>query len=193
MDRGGAAASRRRRRGGRWRGGPRSGFPPSTSSTASLSRSSPAGRGGWYTPPSIRLWSVARRRIGSRWASRTSNPASGSRQVGGGFDSHTLPPTSVSGEGMARAQVKDRLATGERSRSLVPAARPWWLIGGAIVIAVAAVIGYLTFRSASELPGVERPDQGNLHIQLETDAHEPYNSDPPTSGPHMPYIAPWGI
>jgi hypothetical protein len=21
----------------------------------------------------------------------------------------------------------------------------------------------------------------------------PYNSDPPTSGPHLPYIAPWGV
>ena len=36
-----------------------------------------------------RLW----KRLGTRWASRTSNPVSGSRQAGGGFDSHTLPPT----------------------------------------------------------------------------------------------------
>jgi hypothetical protein len=37
------------------------------------------------------------------------------------------------------------------------------------------------------------PDQGNLHIQTEATPHEPYNSDPPTSGPHMPSIKPWGI
>ncbi len=42
--------------------------------------------GGWYTPKAF--W----KRLGTRWASRTSNPVSGSRQVGGGFDSHTLPP-----------------------------------------------------------------------------------------------------
>ena len=41
--------------------------------------------------------------------------------------------------------------------------------------------------------GSRCPDQGNLHIQLETDAHVPYNSNPPTSGPHLPYIAPWGV
>src|SRR5437870_5529515 len=27
----------------------------------------------------------------------------------------------------------------------------------------------------------------------EDSPHEPYNSDPPTSGPHLPYIAPWGV
>jgi len=86
------------------------------------------------------------------------------------------------------AQVKDGPTARERSQSLASAPRPWWPIGGGIVVVVAALVGYVTFRSASELPGVEMPDQGNVHIQLETDAHEPYNSDPPTSGPHMPYV-----
>src|SRR3954466_15789049 len=40
-----------------------------------------------------------RKRLGTRWASRTSNPVSGSRQVGGGFDSHTLPPSQDRGYG----------------------------------------------------------------------------------------------
>ena len=40
----------------------------------------------WYTREAF--W----KRLGTRWASRTSNPVSGSRQAGGGFDSHTLPP-----------------------------------------------------------------------------------------------------
>ena len=96
---------------------------------------------------------------------------------------------------MAKDQVKDKAASSDRKRPLAPAKRrqPWWLIGGAIVVVVAAVIGYTVYRSAAELPGASLPDQGNLHIQLETDAHVPYNSDPPTSGPHMPYVAPWGV
>ena len=96
---------------------------------------------------------------------------------------------------MAKDQVRDKVAASERKRPLTPAKRrqPWWLMGGAIVVVVAAVIGYFVYRSAAELPGVSFPDQGNLHIQLETDAHVPYNSDPPTSGPHMPYVAPWGV
>src|SRR2546423_14666951 len=43
-----------------------------------------------------------RKRLGTRWASRTSNPVSGSRQAGGGFDSHTLPPAGDDGEAAGR-------------------------------------------------------------------------------------------
>ena len=95
---------------------------------------------------------------------------------------------------MANAQVKDRVAA-DRRRTLEPAPRrqPWWAIGGVIVVVVAAAVGYFTYRSMSTLPGVLMPDQGNLHINVETEPHVPYNSDPPTSGPHMPYIAPWGV
>ena len=46
---------------------------------------------------------------------------------------------------------------------------------------------------ASALPGKELPDLGNAHLQRLGDPHVPYNSDPPTSGPHMPGIAPWGF
>jgi len=45
---------------------------------------------------------------------------------------------------------------------------------------------------ASSQPGQSFPDLGNLHIKQLGDSHLPYNSDPPTSGPHMPGIAPWG-
>ena len=31
------------------------------------------------------------------------------------------------------------------------------------------------------------------HIETPTTPHIPYNSDPPTSGPHLPYIASWGV
>jgi hypothetical protein len=46
---------------------------------------------------------------------------------------------------------------------------------------------------ASALPGKELPDLGNAHLQRLGDSHAPYNSEPPTSGPHMPGIAPWGF
>ena len=60
------------------------------------------------------------------------------------------------------------------------------------VIVAAAVVGYFAYRAVADLPGVGMPDQGNRHLQTATDPHEPYNSDPPTSGPHLPHIAPWG-
>lgn len=42
-------------------------------------------------------------------------------------------------------------------------------------------------------PGQQLPSLGNTHIQHLGDLHDPYNSEPPTSGPHMPGIAPWGM
>jgi len=65
--------------------------------------------------------------------------------------------------------------------------------GLAVAVVAATFVGYWAYRAAADLPGVKLPDQGNAHIQLATEPHVPYNSDPPTSGPHMPYIAPWGI
>lgn len=62
-----------------------------------------------------------------------------------------------------------------------------------VVILLAAVIGFFAYRAAADLPGVKMADQGNLHIQSISVPHEPYNSDPPSSGPHLPYIAPWGV
>jgi uncharacterized protein DUF3105 len=95
---------------------------------------------------------------------------------------------------MANTSVKE---TSARGRALTPAkARrmpAWVLVGVAAVVVVAGVVGYLAYRSASAMPGIAMPDQGNLHINLATDPHEPYNSDPPTSGPHLPYIASWGV
>jgi hypothetical protein len=61
------------------------------------------------------------------------------------------------------------------------------------VVVVAPGIGWFAYRAAADLPGERFPDQGNAHIHTLSDPHQPYNSDPPTSGPHLPYIAPWGV
>ena len=66
-------------------------------------------------------------------------------------------------------------------------------LGVVAAVVVAAVVGYFAYRAQADLPGVKMPDLGNEHITREGDPHVPYNSDPPTSGPHMPYIAPWGV
>jgi len=74
-----------------------------------------------------------------------------------------------------------------------PGRRRLLATGLTVAIVAAAVVGYWAYRAAADLPGVKLADLGNAHIQLATEPHVPYNSDPPTSGPHMPYIAPWGI
>lgn len=68
-----------------------------------------------------------------------------------------------------------------------------WAYGIGIAAVAAVLVGYWAYRAAADLPGVKFADQGNAHLSMATDPHVPYNSNPPTSGPHLPYIAPWGI
>lgn len=44
-----------------------------------------------------------------------------------------------------------------------------------------------------EPPGVEYPNLGNFHLSAIDEPHTPYNSAPPSSGPHFGGIAPWGV
>jgi hypothetical protein len=74
------------------------------------------------------------------------------------------------------------------------ARRPRWTALIVVIVAIlAVVVGYFAYRAQADLPGEKKPDQGNAHIQSADTPHEAYNSDPPTSGPHLPYIAPWGV
>ena len=68
-----------------------------------------------------------------------------------------------------------------------------WIIGSAAAVVLVGVVGYFAYRAAATQPGLAMPDQGNLHIATESTPHAPYNSDPPTSGPHLSHKAPWGV
>lgn len=56
-----------------------------------------------------------------------------------------------------------------------------------ILLASASSYGLYNWWIA-EPPGKFVPSLGNLHIPSPDYPHAPYNSDPPTSGPHLPYI-----
>ena len=62
-----------------------------------------------------------------------------------------------------------------------------------LTVLTMAWLAWSASSQSGDLPGKEVPDLGNTHIQRLGDPHVPYNSDPPTSGPHMPGIAPWGF
>jgi hypothetical protein len=93
---------------------------------------------------------------------------------------------------MAEEKKKQRPERPRAPRQGQRPRRPWALAGGVVVLAV-AVVGYLASRAVADLPGVRMPDLGNKHIETPDEPHTPYNSEPPTSGPHLPYVAPWGI
>jgi Protein of unknown function (DUF3105) len=70
--------------------------------------------------------------------------------------------------------------------------RRWLLQGVGIVVVLAIAI--LAYRSLTiEYPGRAVPTLGNQHIASPEAPHLPYNTRPPTSGPHVDWIAPWGV
>jgi len=85
------------------------------------------------------------------------------------------------------------MAKSEQRRMTRRTRRRWQAAALVVALVVAAVIGYFAYRAVADLPGIKMPDQGNRHLATANDQHEPYNSEPPTSGPHLGYIAPWGV
>ena len=71
--------------------------------------------------------------------------------------------------------------------------RPW-IIGGVVAVIIAGFIGLLVFQEVTrDRPGIALADLGNFHVEVDEE-HEPYNSSPPTSGPHYGFgIAPANI
>jgi hypothetical protein len=68
-----------------------------------------------------------------------------------------------------------------------------WLLQG-VGIAVVLAIAVLAYRSlTTEYPGRAVSTLGNQHIASPDAPHLPYNTRPPTSGPHVDWIAPWGV
>lgn len=57
------------------------------------------------------------------------------------------------------------------------------LLGGAAAVAFLALVGYGAWNLFRPKLGEVIPEQARTHIQAD-DPHEPYNSDPPTSGAH---------
>ena len=86
----------------------------------------------------------------------------------------------------AKTKTKAQLKNSQlpQKRSSTP-----WLIGAGIVLLVATPIGISSYRQ-SQLPGERYRSLGNAHIG--EGAVPTYNSNPPTSGPHLPYTAGWG-
>ncbi|MEK9157029.1 MAG: DUF3105 domain-containing protein [Patescibacteria group bacterium] len=53
--------------------------------------------------------------------------------------------------------------------------------------------GLIIWSIAQPKPGESLDSLGNQHIATIEETHGPYNSKPPTSGPHLNQKAPWGV
>jgi len=61
------------------------------------------------------------------------------------------------------------------------------------VVLAAILVGLGVYLWSASRPGQWVRSLGNDHLGSAEDKHVAYNSNPPTSGPHLPYIAHWGI
>ena len=59
---------------------------------------------------------------------------------------------------------------------------------------VLLIVGFTVMNrvQSADLPGERFADQGNTHIAETSADHPAYNSNPPTSGWHVGYLADWG-
>ena len=74
------------------------------------------------------------------------------------------------------------------------AARLRTLLLGLIGLVILTGAGYWAYdRWTAGSPGEFVPSLGNRHVAPTEMGLVTYNSDPPTSGPHLPYIASWGV
>lgn len=74
-----------------------------------------------------------------------------------------------------------------------PKKRDWtpWYVTAGIVVVIGGLVGFNLYRE-SQLPGEKFRSLGNVHIGTQA-ATPNYNTNPPTSGPHHPNLAGWGV
>lgn len=93
-------------------------------------------------------------------------------------------------EGIER-MPKGKPKVKQRAFKLRPRAKrrlTWGVLG-----MILPVVGWYGYQAAGSLPGTSLPTLGNDHLPSLSTPHPPYNSDPPTSGPHLGSRADWGI
>ena len=79
----------------------------------------------------------------------------------------------------------------EKQRTAARVQRLFFYLVGFLLLAGAGYWAYSRWTAGS--PGKFVASLGNRHIAPTETGLITYNSDPPTSGPHLPYIARWGI
>lgn len=99
-------------------------------------------------------------------------------------------------EGLSKHERKEFKRNFYRQQQFKQARSSQFKKYGVITLIVLATLGggYWLFKEATKpQPGEFVASLGNKHIQNITDAHDPYNSIPPTSGTHVGSKALWGV
>lgn len=127
---------------------------------------------------------------GSSGASTTAAAAAGSTGATAKATKAAEASTGRRVEGAGSSSPTGRTAAVRSSRRKKQQRTNTAIIAGIATVVVAA-IAMQVVREMNR-PGERFASQGNVHLVSINSPHVPYNSDPPTSGPHMPTYANWG-
>lgn len=98
------------------------------------------------------------------------------------------PPTEKRQRREAAREARQAERARERQKNQIRR----FALRSASVLIIAGLVGGLGWWVFRPKPGTYVPSQGNAHVASEPAAFR-YASDPPTSGPHFPGAASWGI
>ncbi len=121
-------------------------------------------------------------RAEGRTAANTGNPAVGDTNP------QVLAAREVKREARMQRQAEVR-AVAERRRKMVLFRRVGIIAALAIIILGGGLVAYL---GEANKPGEGVGQEPSPHIASVSDPHS-YSTDPPTSGPHLRNMAPWGV
>ncbi len=127
---------------------------------------------------------------GSSGASTTAAAAAGSTGATAKATKAAEASTGRRAESAGSSSPTGRTAAVRSSRRKKQQRTNTAIIAGIATVVVAA-IAMQVVREMNR-PGERFASQGNVHLVSINSPHVPYNSDPPTSGPHMPTYANWG-
>ena len=93
-----------------------------------------------------------------------------------------------------KKEVRRQRRQVEKAQRARAALREKIMVGGGLAVIV-LLVGVVLFQQVNPAnqPGTAVLDQGNQHLSAVDEPHVPYNTTPPTSGPHMPGLWKWGV
>src|SRR5688572_28089845 len=104
---------------------------------------------------------------------------------------HSAPATARHAAAPARPASAETTAPKE---TFWTARNRWIVFGGIGAVLLVALTSWVVQQVFFlPLPGEQFPSQGNAHLADASSPHDPYNSNPPTSGPHLPPVPRPGI
>lgn len=113
------------------------------------------------------------------------------RQSGGGQNRPARDAGRASGA--SKADKREQRKGGQRNQQKGGLGRGFWLYMLAVMALFIPLNLYCLNQASPPGPGEETDQQAAIILNSVNDPHEPYTTDPPTSGPHVAQVAPHGF